>query len=353
MTSKYSPLFQIDIQHSYFSSGICPDFQIQPSPVSQRLMSTYGIRLQPTPKGIKVYQGFEDIEGSEAVSKVDTPIVLTFFLKSSDPLFYNYTQLDLITGKKAKPFFSNTLPSDVDGIIPVSITNKAIFTSLHQTINFSPPKEASSITAKLYTITGENFHKEVLDSEVAETGTFQLNIPQDRADEGEFLLNLETEDGQIQEQSLYLLSEQTSSAAVCVVQIVINPSVAQALLNGQGPIYQLDFSPRETIWRYYFTSQDNSADNLKLLKNGEVLTDVAGSTKAQLPNGQEAQVMSLQSPKALREREQDKFELEFTSSHSQGRAIKIQLPAPSPDRLVPEKDENGEQVIFSDIYVYL
>lgn len=351
MSTKYSHLFQIDVLHSYFLTGLCPVLQIQPSPVSQQIMSTYGIRMVASPAGVKIYQSFEDQGTAGANSRIDAPIVLSFFLKSSDPLFVNYTQLDLFDQRNTKLFFSNTLPSEADGVTPISPANKVTFTSFQPTIHFSPPAENTSVTASLYTIAGEKILEGVLNPEDAATGTFQLVIPNGIADEGELLLNLETEDGQVQEQSLYVLSDQALLETLGVLQVVVFSSIAQSLLYGQGPIYQLSFSPRETFWRYHFVPNTSDAfDQYKLFKNGEVLTEVSGPTARPLPNGQEAQVMTLQSPMALQERPGDKIELEFVSSRGQ---VKIPLPSAEAQRIIPGQDENGQQVFYSDMYIYL
>jgi hypothetical protein len=350
MSTKYSHLFQIDVLHSYFSDGLSPTLQIQPTPVSQRIMKNHDLRMAASPSGVKIYQGFEDQGTDSANSKIDAPIVLSFFLKSSDPLFWNYTQID-VSERASKIFFTNTLPSEADGVIPVFPANKVTFTSFQPTIHFSSPAEGDSLTVSLYNIAGEKILDEVPSPEDATTGTFQLAIP-DGTDEGELLLNLETEDGQLQKQSLYVLSHQALlETFLGILQIAVLPSVAQALLDGQGPIYQLSFSPRETIWRYYLISSSSAFDQFKLFKNGEVLADVTGPETVQLPNGQEAQVMTLQSPIALQQRPGDRLEMEV-SSGSQG-PFKIPLPSASADRIALGQDENGQQVFYSDIYVYL
>ena len=349
MSTKYSHLFQIDIHHSYFSNGICPALRIQPSLASQQLMNIYDLRIVASPSGVKIYQGFEDQGTGSANSKIDAPIVLSFFLKSIDPLFLNYTQLDF-AGSDSKIFFANTLPSEADGVIPISPANKVTFTSFQPTIQFSPPAEYTSLTVSLYTIAGEKILEGVLNPEDAATGTFQLVIPYGIADEGELLLNLETEDGQVQEQSLYVLSDQALLETLGVLQVVVFSSIAQSLLYGQGPIYQLGFSPRETLWRYHFVPTTDDFSQFRLFKNGEALTEVSGPTARPLPDGKEAQVMTLQSPIALQQRSSERFELEVASSQGQ---VNIPLPSADANSITPGQDENGQQVFYSDIYIYL
>jgi hypothetical protein len=351
MSTKYSLLFQIDVLHSYFSDGMSPTLQIQPTPISQQIMKNYDLRMVTSPSGVKIYQGFEDQGTGSANSKIDMPIVLSFFLKNGDPLFLNYTQLDF-AGRDSKIFFANTLPSEADGVIPISPANIVSFTSFQPIIHFSPPAEYTSLTVSLYTIAGEKILEGVLNPEDAATGTFQLVIPNGIADEGELLLNLETEDGQVQEQSLYVLSDQALLETLGVLQVVVFSSIAQSLLYGQDLIYQLGFSPRETLWRYHFVPNTSDAfDQYKLFKNGEVLTEVSGPTARPLPNGQEAQVMTLQSPMALQERPSDKIELE-ASGGSRGQ-FTIPLPSADAKRITPGQDENGQQVFYSDMYIYL
>ena len=356
MSTKYSHLFQIDIHHSYFSNGICPALRIQPSLASQQLMNIYDLRIVASPSGVKIYQGFEDQGTGSANSKIDAPIVLSFFLQSIDPLFLNYTQLDF-AGSDSKIFFANTLPSEADGVIPISPANKVTFTSFQPTIQFSPPAEYTSLTVSLYTIAGEKILEGVLNPEDAATGTFQLVIPYGIADEGELLLNLETEDGQVQEQSLYVLSDQALLETLGVLQVVVFSSIAQALLYGQGPIYQLGFSPRETFWRYLLVNQSQlNFDQLKLIRNGEIITDAPPTKQKALPNGQEATVLTLPTPLPLLQNNPEKIEVELLDTQG-GSAppksvYKIQLPFPDAQRIYPELEDGGI-VIYSDLFVYL
>lgn len=347
MSIKYTRLFQINVVHSRFLNGNCPGLQIQPSSISHQIMNTYGLRMRPSSSGLEIYQGVKE---QEANSKIDVPIVLSFFLNNSDPTFKNYTDVDLPDDGATKIFFAHTLPAEADTVHPISPKSQVAFTSLQHIIQFSPPPDDTSLTIKFYTITGEKIYEEVLSPEDAAKGIFPLFNLNGRADDGQLLLNLETEDGQTQEQRLFILSSQAIPRALGVLQIVVFPSVAQALIAGQGPVYQLSFSPRETFWRYYFFPGNSSFEQLKLFKNGEALTAVSGPVKVRLPTGNEAQVMTLQSPMALLEQQADRLELEVVNSQG---PLKIQLPTPNAERLIPGQDENGQQAFYSDMYIYL
>lgn len=55
MSSNYTLLFSIVIEHTYYSNEICIDLQYTPSTETQRLMDKYTLRILKTPEGFSFY----------------------------------------------------------------------------------------------------------------------------------------------------------------------------------------------------------------------------------------------------------------------------------------------------------
>tara|TARA_B000000557_G_scaffold255756_1_gene247211 strand:- start:80 stop:907 length:828 start_codon:yes stop_codon:yes gene_type:complete len=94
-TSNYKKILNVEIMHDYFEDGMCPSFEINPSSHTKNLLKDYGVIFR------KIINGFVLISNrDERFSSIsfNGPIQLTFKLINNDPLFFNYTDLNLEGG---------------------------------------------------------------------------------------------------------------------------------------------------------------------------------------------------------------------------------------------------------------
>ena len=94
-TSNYKKILTVEIMHDYFENGLCSSFEINPSSNTRNLLKDYGIIFR------KIINGFVLISNRDerfTGISFNGPIQLTFKLTNNDPLFFNYTDLDLEGG---------------------------------------------------------------------------------------------------------------------------------------------------------------------------------------------------------------------------------------------------------------
>ena len=94
-TSNYKKILTVEIMHDYFENGLCSSFEINPSSNTRNILKDYGIIFR------KIINGFVLISNRDerfTGISFNGPIQLTFKLTNNDPLFFNYTDLDLEGG---------------------------------------------------------------------------------------------------------------------------------------------------------------------------------------------------------------------------------------------------------------
>ena len=89
---SYLPLFSIEVEHSFFSEGLCLCLEFAPTPKTDMVIKNAGLLTRNTLNGVRV---FRDEKRSESLqlyaADPDEPLSLGFKVFSRDPFFENYT----------------------------------------------------------------------------------------------------------------------------------------------------------------------------------------------------------------------------------------------------------------------
>jgi hypothetical protein len=109
---KYLPLFTLQLTHSYYADGRCPDLEVEPAPETQRLLRNHRCLVRQLPDGAQV---FVATVGGEAVIPLSPGMTFTFELRLRNPEFALFT--DVAPG--ATPVFANPR---VSAGAPVALT---------------------------------------------------------------------------------------------------------------------------------------------------------------------------------------------------------------------------------------
>ncbi|MFN8459684.1 MAG: hypothetical protein U0401_34400 [Anaerolineae bacterium] len=101
---KFLPLIKLHLTHPYYTDNRCPDFWIEPTLATQRLLDNYRCLLKPTPNGIRVLIAVSDAE----VPFIPLPPNMTFAfqLRLRNPDFALFTDLTEIRQTLA-PVYTN------------------------------------------------------------------------------------------------------------------------------------------------------------------------------------------------------------------------------------------------------
>jgi hypothetical protein len=115
---KYLQLFSLEIQHDYYTDRRCPDFQIDMTPDTRRLLANYRCVVKPFPNGIRVL-----IQASEQTPDQNTPFIpmpvdvsFGFQLRLQNPALLLFTDLHAMT-QLAAPWYVGKGTGGVLGLV--------------------------------------------------------------------------------------------------------------------------------------------------------------------------------------------------------------------------------------------
>jgi hypothetical protein len=97
MEIRFIPLFEVELVHNYYTSGLCKDIAIKPTVRCKDIMQDYGLIFGETAKGFAVFCEVrkEQDNKDHPLRPFDEPITLSFLLSSGNPFFLNYSELPL------------------------------------------------------------------------------------------------------------------------------------------------------------------------------------------------------------------------------------------------------------------
>jgi hypothetical protein len=114
---RYLTLFNLEIVHAYYIDQRCPDFQIEPTPGTQKLLNDCRCILKPLPNGLRILVAVNN-ENTPFIPLPTNP-VFTFHLRLRNPDFGLFTDLADVSQLTA-PLYSNELLATSGDLVPVS-----------------------------------------------------------------------------------------------------------------------------------------------------------------------------------------------------------------------------------------
>ena len=304
MTSiAYGYFFRVELLHKFFANNICNDFVITPSVVTQAALR--GNKMLVKQYGSIFYAALQVDDADRAFMTPSSNLQLTFFLRLTNPAFFNYTNLSSVyqSGKlyyftnrnnnvsNSKNFlsqaivFSNTTtyhPGDLapgvngvmfeciatcTGIVPsnANSTNwmpidKNRYTSESDalqwmpslsTFTFSSAQTSAAIQVFAFNTTNGTFTTSVLSKTIQfgqSTKSFKLDLSALSPGKYRLVINNVA-------QFIYINDELGVNPAFAVIEIFndSNLPAAYKLLTGttlNSPLYSINFLNRATIWKY-------------------------------------------------------------------------------------------------------
>ena len=99
MTDTYKILFELEVTHTYFKSGLCEDLIYAPSSETQQSMDQYGLKMFLTDKGFQFYSTKQH-SNEDFLTYLQETIGISsfeFYARTSNPTFYQFTDVPLGT----------------------------------------------------------------------------------------------------------------------------------------------------------------------------------------------------------------------------------------------------------------
>ena len=285
----YRPLFSIDVEHTYFETGMCTILSYVPTPESAAVMRNAGLLLRRLNNGIAVF--YDD--ASEALplyaGDPQSPLQLAFKVFAKDPSFGVYTAMGTPPDDGQLLYFENTGgKGEAGGRIP-----------LHE-------------------------HQFVGDADYAGLSSPRL-AP--------------------------LLGERDRiSRPAFVVRITIDPPARQGAdecLKFVPKHYYLRFQARRTVWKYYLLG--NMARENSYIADLNSEADFVFAGEALLPGNRRALAFRSRAAIPLRQNGRYRFQLK-TGAPGGGKVLIKRLAVASSSQISQEEIE-GQVVDVSEIYI--
>jgi hypothetical protein len=124
---KYKLLFEMEILHSFYRSGKCPDFILIPTQACKILLNSFGLRFLPTAFGGQVYT---KVNTDDTIKR---PLIegscFSFSMVLKSPHFENFSELNTAKLKGTRYYFNNltnNLSADSSPLLLANSTSKVV-----------------------------------------------------------------------------------------------------------------------------------------------------------------------------------------------------------------------------------
>lgn len=345
MQLTYHPLFQLHLEHDYFSNGQCPALEIVPTNSSSQLLNTLSLRMVAREYGVEVFYAVHEDKGAP-LQLTEEVVCLSFWLRINDPLFYNYTAG---LPDEQKLFYASNLSAE--GNLTWELSKKEELPVRKPFISLQGDQEAAEVTLK--DALGND-----LDADLGRTGNkLSVNLADLPAAHYQFNLGAISED--------FLLAtdgHQTKDFGLLSIFLGDLGERGKRILGDDGvdPVkYTLACSARSTRWQYNIINAAVEEETpVYRISGGEALGinfSVPKTTSIKvLPNGQKAALLTSDQAIPLRQQYDLRPILEVErGEHSYSMA----LPEANPRAInrAPMDDSSDEvaEELLSEIYVYL
>ncbi len=339
---KYHKLFEVNFYHQFYDAITSKDFEIKPLPNTQVLLQSFGIIYKQTNRGFILLYKEENERLFENLKKV---ITLDFGIRLKNKNFETFTKV-FPSSESKKYLFSNRWiispeKTEVDRINlhkDSFINENSVCLSSYKSIVLSDLLEINEVLLELNneTIFEGELNKFQTTANVLgdEFGIYDVKSPDKEPN-----------------QLLYLPNSFSNTFGI--IDLVIGGDHS-GFDKVKGSDYQINFDSRKTQWNYFFISRpDKLYDSVELYRGKKKLA-FSVPELVTLINGQQAlRVMSEDLFPLRQQYNGDTFIAELKSSTDGDLVVKkINLTTPDITR-IKGKRENGSEIYFSDMYIYL
>jgi hypothetical protein len=336
---QYRPMFNISMEHTYFSGGKFSGVDLIPTAETAKIMLNANLVTRKRPDGITVFLDNDYLDALRLYAQdEDDPLKINFECEVAHPNFQNFTNSAAFAENKTLFFDS----SNTDGS---SIGKKYLHSEEHVSSsdlaeNFTGPHRLNENHGSFLRFSQNRAL--LFDNEQTEnnpTGKMQLNI--DDASQG-----IELAKG------LMLGASPASGRlpSLGLVSISITEEELDQLTQSPPQVcndYHIRFKARETHWKYFLVGDANREGAFVKDANGEIEFDDLGEEV--LANGRSARVFISREAIPLRNRAKAKFQLQIPKNNR----IKVlvnRLAVASAKRINRVKIEDQE-LFVSEIYI--
>jgi len=345
MNIRYHQLLKIEMVHSYFPEGRLSNLDLSPSSHTADLMQNNELLLRKLGNEVNLYRGAEQGESllNESLRELGE---LTFIVRSSDPLFYNYTNIPF-KDQNHLIFFSNNKASKNQLTIKEITSEEDVESIAQHPLLVQVPDGVRLLQIK--TISGQVIFEKQLEESQETTQAIDLSrLPIGKLDvwlDGKLSNSVYNAPLDLPDNSIGILT-------INISDFIDNPP--------DDNTYHLSFESRDAFWKYQIVISENrgitfNENDIKIsmpsallnLAEGEVQVQekqFEGPEKETILGTQE--VRSFISPHAipLRQVLPAYCELDFTYDTVSNRDQELHMKLPNPSVEYLKNYQPNEQI---------
>jgi hypothetical protein len=282
---KYKPLFDVEILHSFYSSGKCPDLMLVPTADCQTKLQYLGLRFLPTDFGGTLFGKVKTV-GTKDIIKNPVPdnTKFSFLLRLTRNVFENFTNINLNRPKDNHYYFNNLISNISSASLPLLVTNTGtkivsdtdLLPFFTNTLSYVHNNATASQSGEIRFIdTGEIFQQTLSNYK----NVFNFSFDLSKTPGGRVKLFVEGEE----KASVYAIEQGNYKDLFGVVEIFYRTGLPAAyqFQNADNSIvtrfYKISFTNRSTKWRYVISKIfDQSVTGVSVAKtNGTAIAFTA------------------------------------------------------------------------------
>lgn len=355
MNVRYTPWFSIALQHDYYASGKCGDFDLSPTAATASVIRSDLALFRPlgTEAAFFYSAPLQGTTGTSATPRVlgSTVYSLAFEMRLNNTEFSNFTNIDF-PGQGQNIFYFNNLGRGKG----LEISKKGLVSASDllplKPLRFScqvPPQDEVSIT-----ITRPDGTVVFTGSVDGTAGYYPVDLSP--FGEGAYTMSING-----QQQDFYARQTTTASPPFGVVEVYIQgnvPKAKQVVNKGaiQNKAFTLSFGARSTLWNYYIVGDNIDLRTVNLEVQTTSTTQTFGEPRpVELFTGQPALCISAGEAVPLLEAPSDKWTLQMQPKTNRDglKTMQIPLPFAGSSSIEPTQQAGGEIQVMSNMYIYL
>ncbi|MEM9820738.1 MAG: hypothetical protein AAF985_06685 [Bacteroidota bacterium] len=355
MTTRFEPLFEIQLKHNFYQDDRCPDFQLLPTPACQQMMQKLGLLFRSNQYGAFVLYKFMEGE-TPLIQSLEAPVALSFLLSLKNPNLLNYTDLPLQSGRVQYYFSNESKQAGSEGNIRI---NEADFAGLADVMPFVGthfPVEVNAVGDKKVKVELSNQSGKVLVDQVVEDQQY-FHLHLGAQDPGQYRISVAD-----QPPFRVYYEPAVHDQHFGLIELQINPKDQRLFDKEKSCVFDICFKSRSTVWRYYIVNQrSEQMKTFKIVDKTSAVQFTEGE-EVLMPDGNKAMRFASivdavkQQGIELKERYNGHFQLELYGEVQQlgGRRSKktMILPNANAQQVRIEQSNEGFQA-FSDLYIYV
>jgi len=264
---KYKALFALEIAHTFYTSGICPDVEVVPTAQCALLIRSLGLRFLPSPSGAKLYAKVDSVGGSDILQHaLPEGTKFSFLLRLKNPRFGNFSNLNLVKPAGTYYYFNNLVNNIAADSTPLlvadtgskTVSDNDLLAIVSGSFAFTDNSTAATQTGKLQFVDQTEVEEQTINNS---NNIFNHNFDLQKHGTGrvKFLI-----DG-TEKKSFYSIRSGEQAELFGLVEIFYKATLPapyqfqNADHSVASKTYRIAFTTRQTKWRYIITRKFNPA----------------------------------------------------------------------------------------------